>query len=170
MFVFSIIRETTTDKIPSFLCNPDSVGAKKKLNGTNKNVPVTKTPVKKSTTRQMRKSQSEMTLQEKTPSKGEKSKLKKHGSNPRLSGEKGSVTHFCTPKSVTKVNGVNSARKQMKRYFSDNTLSQTPDYYNQVNMDTPKKKMDQGNDEQTVCEGENSNLTVGIRVRPLSFK
>lgn len=92
-------------------------------------------------------------------------KLKsKNGSNTRLSGEKAPVTHFCTPKSVS------ANKKPLRKFFSDNSLPQTPDCYSSVHLETPRAKADNIPDEQTVCDGENSNLTVGVRVRPLSFK
>ena len=94
--------------------------------------------------------------------------INKNASNPRLSGDKTPVTHFCTPKNPR--TGVNSGRKPVKRYFSDNALPQTPDCFNSVHLETPRAKTDPGVEEQTMCEGESSNLTVGIRVRPLSFK
>lgn len=100
--------------------------------------------------------------------------INKNASNPRLSGDKTPVTHFCTPKhTVGSRSGANSsAKKPAKRYFSDNALPQTPDCFNAVHLETPRAKTESaiGMEEQTVCEGENSNLTVGVRVRPLSFK
>jgi hypothetical protein len=97
--------------------------------------------------------------------------VNKNTSNSRLSGSKTPVTHFCTTKNILNSrSGTSSSRKPIKRYFSDNTLSQTPDCFNFVHLETPRAKVDNGIEEQTVYEGENSNLTVGIRVRPLSFK
>lgn len=95
--------------------------------------------------------------------------INKNASNPRLSGDKTPVTHFCTPKNMTNSrSGTSSTRKPINRFFSDNTLPQTPDCYNSVQLETPRGKSENLADEQTVCEGENSNLTVGIRVRPLN--
>lgn len=94
--------------------------------------------------------------------------------------EKAPTTHFCTPKqykprtvaSGTKINILPLNRTPIKRYFSDNVLSQaTPDCFSAVQVETPSVKTnDVGAEDQTVCEGENSNLTVGIRVRPLNAK
>lgn len=107
----------------------------------------------------------------KYPSEEKLKVINKNAANPRLSGDKTPVTHFCTPKSVMNPkSGTNSARKPVKRYFSDNALPQTPDCFNSVHLETPRAKTDNGMDEQTVYEGENSNLTVGVRVRPLSFR
>ncbi|XP_014214321.1 kinesin-like protein KIF14 isoform X3 [Copidosoma floridanum] len=130
---------------------------------------LSKTP--KKMFRNLPRSQSEDVLQDKTPTKNERLKVNKNGSNPRLSGEKIPVTHFCTPKNVSSTKScTNSARKPMKRFLSDNVLPQTPDCYNSVHLETPKAKFENGIEEQTVCEGENSNLNVGIRVRPLNYK
>lgn len=120
----------------------------------------------------MLQSQNQNTLSTSKFTSEEKLKvINKNASNPRLSGDKTPVTHFCTPKSVTNSrSGASSSRKPIKRFFSDNTLPQTPDCYNSVQLETPRAKSDHGVDEQTVCEGENSNLTVGIRVRPLNSK
>ncbi|XP_050600740.1 kinesin-like protein KIF14 isoform X2 [Bombus affinis] len=94
--------------------------------------------------------------------------------------EKTSTMHSCTPKqykihtttSNSKINILPSNKTPVKRYFSDNILSQaTPDCFNVVQVETPcGKSNDIGIEDQTVCEGENSNLTVGIRVRPLNTK
>ncbi|XP_076685162.1 kinesin family member nebbish isoform X2 [Andrena cerasifolii] len=94
--------------------------------------------------------------------------------------DKAPTTHFCTPKqykphnvaSSTKINILPLNRTPIKRYFSDNVLPQaTPDCFSVVQVETPSvKSNDIGMEDQTVCEGENSNLTVGIRVRPLNAK
>lgn len=96
-----------------------------------------------------------------------------------LSTDKVPVVQFCTPRNLkanipatnTKLN-ILSTRTPVKRYFSDHTLSQTtPECFNTVQMETPCNKMDDiivG--EQTMYEGESSNLTVGIRIRPLNSK
>lgn len=95
-------------------------------------------------------------------------------SNPRLCGEKTPVTHFCTPRRVSgsKTNiSLATSKTPVKRYFSDhNPPAATPECYNIVHMETPRGRQDLCADEQTICEGEQSNLTVGVRVRPLSFK
>lgn len=52
----------------------------------------------------------------------------------------------------------------------DHSLTQTPECYNSVHMETPKAKENVQIEEQTMYEGENSNLTVGIRVRPMNVK
>ncbi|XP_011882553.1 PREDICTED: kinesin-like protein KIF14 isoform X2 [Vollenhovia emeryi] len=65
-----------------------------------------------------------------------------------------------------------NARTPVKRYFSDHALSQsTPDCFNAVHLETPSHKIDDiVMGEQTMYEGESSNLTVGIRIRPLTAK
>lgn len=74
--------------------------------------------------------------------------------------------------SNTKVNIIPMNRTPIKCYFSDNILSQaTPDCFSIVQVETPcSKSNDVGIQDQTLYEGENSNLTVGIRVRPLNAK
>ncbi|OAD61345.1 Kinesin-like protein KIF14 [Eufriesea mexicana] len=94
--------------------------------------------------------------------------------------EKISTIYSCTPKqfkihsatSNSKMNILPSNKTPIKRYFSDNILSQaTPDYFNVVQVETPCSKSNEiGIDDQTVYEEENSNLTVGIRVRPLNAR
>lgn len=98
-----------------------------------------------------------------------------------LPNDKTSVGQFCTPKHLrstntpnmtTKFNILPAKRTPVKRYFNDQVLSQsTPDCFNMVHMETPCCKI---NDivvgEQTIYEGESSNLTVGIRIRPLNSK
>lgn len=97
------------------------------------------------------------------------------------SSDKASAVQFYTPKhsrvantpSVNgKISALSSSRTPMKRYFSDHALSQsTPDCYNAVHLETPSQKIDDlvvG--EQTMYEGESSNLTVGIRIRPCNFR
>lgn len=77
-----------------------------------------------------------------------------------------------TPSADAKFNISSNTRTPMKRYFSDHALSQsTPDCFNAVHLETPSHKIDDiviG--EQTMYEGESSNLTVGIRIRPLTAK
>ncbi|KAG5307830.1 KIF14 protein, partial [Pseudoatta argentina] len=77
-----------------------------------------------------------------------------------------------TPSANTKFNVLSTARTPVKRYFSDHALSQsTPDCFNVVHLETPSQKIDDivvG--EQTIYDGESSNLTVGIRIRPLNSK
>lgn len=87
---------------------------------------------------------------------------------------------FCTPKhskmtstlgANTKFNILPSSRTPIKRYFSDHALTQsTPDCFNTVHLETPHKTDDIAAGEQTIYEGESSNLTVGIRIRPLNSK
>lgn len=97
------------------------------------------------------------------------------------SNDKTSVVQFCTPKhsritntssANTKFNILPATRTPVKCYFSDHALSQnTPDCFNMVHLETPSHKIDDivvG--EQTMYDGENSNLTVGIRIRPLNSK
>ena len=98
----------------------------------------------------------------KTPSKS--------SSKSNLASDKTPVTHFCTPRKINGTKGNGNSRTPMKRYLSERVLS-TPECFSAVQMETPRGKQDTlGLDEQTVCEGENSNLTVGIRVRPLNLK
>lgn len=77
-----------------------------------------------------------------------------------------------TPSSCTKFNILPATRTPVKCYFNDKILSQsTPDCFNIVHMETPCSKIDDivvG--EQTMYEGESSNLIVGIRIRPLNSK
>ncbi|XP_017882196.1 kinesin-like protein KIF14 [Ceratina calcarata] len=87
---------------------------------------------------------------------------------------------FCTPKqyklrtatSSTKINFLPANRTPVTHYFSDNILSQaTPDCFNVVQVETPCSKPNEIIiEDHTVYEEENTNLTVGIRVRPLSAK
>lgn len=77
-----------------------------------------------------------------------------------------------TPSANTKFNVLSNTRTPVKRYFNDHALSQsTPDCFNVVHLETPSQKIDDivvG--EQTMYDGESSNLTVGIRIRPLHSK
>lgn len=97
------------------------------------------------------------------------------------SSDKTSVIQFYTPKhsrvtntpsANAKFNVLSNTKTPVKRYFSDHALSQsTPDCFNVVHLETPSHKIDDiviG--EQTMYEGESSNLTVGIRIRPLNIK
>lgn len=97
------------------------------------------------------------------------------------SNDKTSVVQFCTPKhskmtntpnASTKFNILSATRTPVKCYFSDHALLQsTPDCFNVVHLETPSHKIDDivvG--EQTMYDGESSNLTVGIRIRPLNSK
>ncbi|XP_070157028.1 kinesin-like protein KIF14 isoform X2 [Polyergus mexicanus] len=97
------------------------------------------------------------------------------------SNDKTSVVQFCTPKhskmtntpsASTKFNILSATRTPVKCYFSDHALLQsTPDCFNVVHLETPSHKIDDivvG--EQTMNDGESSNLTVGIRIRPLNSK
>lgn len=98
-----------------------------------------------------------------------------------LSSDKTTTMQFCTPKHsrTTNTPNINSkynilpaTRTPLKCYFSDHTLSQsTPDCFNAVHLETPSHKIDNiVVAEQTIYEGESSNLTVGIRIRPLNSK
>ncbi|XP_071633102.1 uncharacterized protein Neb isoform X2 [Temnothorax longispinosus] len=98
-----------------------------------------------------------------------------------LSSDKTSAIQFYTPKHTrvtntpsadAKFNILPNARTPVKRYFSDHALSQsTPDCFNAVHLETPSHKIDDVvMGEQTMYEGESSNLTVGIRIRPLTGK
>ncbi|KAL0121744.1 hypothetical protein PUN28_006901 [Cardiocondyla obscurior] len=77
-----------------------------------------------------------------------------------------------TPSTNVKSSILPNSITPMKRYFSDHALSQsTPDCFNTVHLETPSHKIDDiVMGEQTIYEGENSNLTVGIRIRPLTAK
>lgn len=75
-----------------------------------------------------------------------------------------------TPSANSKCNILPATRTPLKRYFSDHTLPQsTPDCFSTVHLETPSHKIDDVV-EQTIYEGESSNLTVGIRIRPLNSK
>jgi len=98
-----------------------------------------------------------------------------------LSNDKTTVVQFCTPKHLrttntpsanSKYNVLPATRTPLKRYFSDHALPQsTPDCFNVVHLETPSHKIDDiAIAEQTIYEGESSNLTVGIRIRPLNSK
>ncbi|XP_003706952.2 kinesin family member nebbish isoform X1 [Megachile rotundata] len=88
--------------------------------------------------------------------------------------------HFCTPKqyktrtatSNTKINILPPNRTPVKRYFNDNISTEaTPDCFSVVQVEIPYSKSNEFDvEDQTVYEEENSNLTVGIRVRPLNTK
>ncbi|CAL7943253.1 unnamed protein product [Xylocopa violacea] len=94
--------------------------------------------------------------------------------------EKTSTMQFSTPKhckihtstSNAKINILPANRTPIKHYFSDNVLSQaTPDCFSVVQVETPCSKSSEiGIEDQTIYDEENSNLTVGIRVRPLNTK
>lgn len=102
------------------------------------------------------------------------------GSTSRLSEDKINVGYLCTPKQYktqtsprnTKMNALLTSKTPIKRYCSDHNLSQaTPDCFSKVQLDTPSIKSNEiGIDEGIIYDGENSNLTVGIRIRPLSIK
>ncbi|KAK2578704.1 hypothetical protein KPH14_011671 [Odynerus spinipes] len=104
----------------------------------------------------------------------------KIGSTSRLSENKTTTGYPCTPKQYrtcvtprnTKMNALSTSKTPIKRYFSDHNLSQaTPDCFNKIQFDIPSiKSNDVGIDEAIIYDGENSNLTVGIRVRPLNIK
>ncbi|XP_014233290.1 kinesin-like protein KIF14 isoform X2 [Trichogramma pretiosum] len=153
--------------------------SKEQVTSNNKNVGLksyNRTP--KSSNKNFVRSSSDITVSNqsqlsatstKFPSDEKLKSSNKNTSNPRLSGDKTPVTHFCTPKNYHPRSASNSALKP-KRYFSETTLPQTPDCYNPVHLETPRAKTENTMEEQTNAEGENSNLTVGIRVRPLSFK
>ncbi|XP_053989644.1 kinesin-like protein KIF14 [Hylaeus volcanicus] len=94
--------------------------------------------------------------------------------------DKTATLHFCTPKQYklrtvvnnTKMNVLPLSRTPVKHYFIDNALSEsTPDCFNTVQVETPCAKTHEiCVEDQTVCDGESSNLIVGIRVRPLNAK
>ncbi|KAK0179304.1 hypothetical protein PV327_005068 [Microctonus hyperodae] len=83
------------------------------------------------------------------------------------------VAQLCPMKSSTTTKSeLTSFRTPVKRFFSDHIISQsTPDCFGSVQFETPRGKSDiVVDDEATIYEGENSNLTVGIRIRPMNFK
>ncbi|XP_044595120.1 kinesin-like protein KIF14 isoform X2 [Cotesia glomerata] len=83
--------------------------------------------------------------------------------------EKSPVTHFCSAK-PPRTDGT-PFRTPSKKFFSDHYLHQsTPDCFGVVQFETPRGKSDVATDEPTIYEGETSNLTVGIRVRPMNSK
>ncbi|XP_076632503.1 kinesin family member nebbish isoform X2 [Colletes latitarsis] len=94
--------------------------------------------------------------------------------------DKTSTIHFCTPKqyklrsavSNTKMNVLPLNKTPIKQYFNDNVLSNaTPDCFSIVQVETPCNKTNEiCIEDQTVCDGESSNLIVGIRIRPLNAK
>ncbi|KZC09567.1 PREDICTED: kinesin-like protein KIF14 [Dufourea novaeangliae] len=94
--------------------------------------------------------------------------------------DKTPTVHFCTPKlyksraisSATKMNVLPINKTPINRYLSDHVLSETtPNCFSVVQVETPCAKSNEiGIEDQTVYEGENSNLIVGIRVRPLNMK
>ncbi|CAD6216343.1 GSCOCG00004496001-RA-CDS [Cotesia congregata] len=106
-------------------------------------------------------------------------KLKKAASDDKLKTpksrgyhmptEKSPVTHFCSAK-PPRTDGT-PFRTPSKKFFSDHSLHQsTPDCFGVVQFETPRGKSDVATDEPTLYEGETSNLTVGIRVRPMNSK
>lgn len=110
----------------------------------------------------------------------EKCKISTKTTSTSILNDKTSNMNFNTPKqyktrtatSSTRMNILPSHRTPVKRYFNDNILSEaTPDCFSVVQVEIPSSKSNElGVEDQTVCEGESSNLTVGIRVRPLSSK
>ncbi|XP_043259230.1 kinesin-like protein KIF14 [Colletes gigas] len=94
--------------------------------------------------------------------------------------DKTSTINFCTPKqyklrsavSNTKMNVLPLNKTPIKQYFNDNVLSNaTPDCFSIVQVETPCSKTNEiCIEDQTVCDGESSNLIVGIRIRPLNTK
>lgn len=164
----STIIETVTSKKPVS-------NSSKKLNNPSNVTPLTNSDRSKSMTtlqkidaKLSRKSLSDEKL--KTPSS--KTRI-----TPRLSNDKTPVTHFCSttkrPSSTAKAtNGLGgSSFRTPKRFFSDHITAQsTPECFGSVHFETPRTKVENGTDEQTICEGESSNLTVAIRVRPMNIK
>ncbi|KAG7199240.1 hypothetical protein KM043_018109 [Ampulex compressa] len=102
------------------------------------------------------------------------------GGSVVITDNKTPVSHFCTPKHFrphtftgsTKMNILPATRTPIKCYFMDNaSLQATPECFSNVQLETPcVKSTEIGVEDQTVCEGEKSNLTVGIRIRPLNSK
>nr|XP_034190007.1 kinesin-like protein KIF14 isoform X3 [Osmia lignaria] len=110
----------------------------------------------------------------------EKCKTSTKTTSTSILHDKTSNMNFNTPKqyktrtatSSTRMNILPSHRTPIKRYFNDNILSEaTPDCFSAVQVEIPSSKSNElGVEDQTVYEGESSNLTVGIRVRPLNSK
>ncbi|XP_014613284.1 PREDICTED: kinesin-like protein KIF14 [Polistes canadensis] len=99
-------------------------------------------------------------------------------STSRISGNKAASGHLHTPKQHKtcltprniKMNVLSTTKTPTKKYLSDHNLSQaTPDCFSRVQLETPSIKSNDVNIDEGI-EGENSNLTVGIRVRPLNLK
>ncbi|KAF7996954.1 hypothetical protein HCN44_002600 [Aphidius gifuensis] len=192
IFSSSPINFNKENKLPKVLpkstlesITPKKNGSTRKLNNENNNRPLTNsdrstsmTTLQKVELKLSRKSMSDEKL--KTPSSKQKI------SSSRLSNDKTPVTHFCsttknknsikktttgiTTTTTTSTN-IGGSFRTPKRFFSDHITAQsTPECFGNVQIETPRGKSDHGVDEQTICEGESSNLTVGIRVRPMSLK
>ncbi|XP_069697574.1 kinesin-like protein KIF14 [Periplaneta americana] len=101
-------------------------------------------------------------------------------------GDRTPVTHFCTPRRSgsghpdeyikSKQHGKQASdqtmRTPLKRFNSEVNLHKplaTPDCFSKVHMETPRNKVESEGVPGLLGE-ETSNLTVGIRVRPLSLK
>ncbi|XP_066582752.1 kinesin-like protein KIF14 isoform X2 [Prorops nasuta] len=103
----------------------------------------------------------------------------KLGGNARAPGDKTPI-NFSTPKTIKTYTPVQNLkvgllplnRTPLKRYFSDHSLTQaTPDCFNAVQVETPQcQAMETISDETSMYDEESSNLTVGIRIRPLNLK
>ncbi|XP_011304411.1 kinesin-like protein KIF14 [Fopius arisanus] len=86
---------------------------------------------------------------------------------PRNSSEK-TPTFFCTS---NRPHQSTPFRTPVRKFFSDSIGQSTPECFGPVHLETPRgKKRDDPLEEMTMCEGETSNLTVGVRVRPMSLR
>ncbi|XP_034948147.1 kinesin-like protein KIF14 isoform X2 [Chelonus insularis] len=89
--------------------------------------------------------------------------------------EKSPVRHFCSSKSSSNISNIKTDgtpfRTPVKRFFDSHLMSSTPDCFGSVQFETPRvEKTDVTKDEATIYDEENSNLTVGIRVRPMNSR
>ncbi|XP_015113867.1 kinesin-like protein KIF14 isoform X1 [Diachasma alloeum] len=78
-------------------------------------------------------------------------------------------TYFCTPSHPQKSTST-PFRTPVRRFFTDPSAQSTPDCFGPVQLETPRAKRENPLEEMTICEGETSNLTVGVRVRPMSLR
>jgi hypothetical protein len=104
-------------------------------------------------------------------------------------GERTPISHYCTPRhrgsgqlssddhskiklQPRKELPDQNHRTRLKRFFSEANLHQvsaTPDCFSKVHMETPRNKVEP-EDLPVYLGDETSNLTVGVRVRPLNIR
>ncbi|XP_063973187.1 kinesin-like protein KIF14 [Diachasmimorpha longicaudata] len=92
-----------------------------------------------------------------------------HTSKPARSSSEKTPTFFCTPNHPQKSSST-PFRTPVRRFFTDPSPQSTPDCFGPVQVETPRTKKDNPLEEMTICEGESSNLTVGVRVRPMNLR
>ncbi|XP_057325623.1 kinesin-like protein KIF14 [Microplitis mediator] len=154
---------------------------KSKLNKKKSTSVETVTPKKTDLSSQGRINSSPALSRSKSAMALKQEKLKKASSDDKLKTpksrgyhmptEKSPVTHFCTGKPPSMKTDGTPFRTPSKKYISEHSLMQsTPDCFGSVQFETPRGKSDVATDEPTLYEGETSNLTVGIRVRPMNSK